>query len=204
MHLQLFKGSTDSPKRNWCFFWVCLQRSNPCVILPRREVLSLIANRLCTLAMCGVSHGPGPEQLPPPRSLLLTPQNTAGCAGRATQGAATRVLMQRPPWILHAPSDRLLPTTSTKQPSMTSCSGHLLMPSTQVSGTATVCILPYLSESQGRAQERTWRGAATREHGLQPHGLSTWHRLRTALAFPGRVSLGALHMTLDGSDHLRD
>lgn len=82
-------------KRNPCFFWGCLQRSNPCVIFPHREVFPLIANRLCTFAMCGVSRGPA-EQPPPPAA-----SSNCGRPPRV-QPPRSQVSCGRPPWALRA------------------------------------------------------------------------------------------------------
>lgn len=155
--------SKDSRKRNPCFFWGCLQRSNPCVIFPRREVLPLIANHLCTFAMCGVSRGPA-EQPPPPAASSNCGGHPGCSLHRVRSPAGGRPGLSAPT----TPPPR--PTLVTphrgspvEQPSLTSYPGHLLVPSIQPSGPGHMRILPSPSGSQGKPRKGSGRRVATGE-----------------------------------------
>lgn len=191
VHLQLFKRSKENGKRSRCFFWGCLQRSNPCVIFPRREVLPLIANRLCTLAMCGVSLVQALSSSLHPQ-LPFNCRNPAGPAGgppREQPGA-------RMPSLPHSPRspDRLLPTRAAKQPSLTSSrdtfrafhpgqrQGHSVCPSE-----------PFWKpgKSAGREVAEGWPPEGTASSLRPPQGPRRHRSLQ-------KVSLGASQVTLNG------
>lgn len=99
-----------------------------------------------------------------------------------------------------------LPTGTAEQPSLNSHSGHLLVPSTWVSSTASELSLLRLSLSQPAngsllkpheyPEGEVGRGVATGDCGLQPHYLHTV-AVRATLVPPGKVRLGASHGTLD-------
>ena len=113
-----FSKEVRARKRNRCFFWSCLQRSNLCVIFSHREVLPLIANRLCTLAMCGVSRGRGPEKQAPSTlqfSFNSTEHNSLGHPGSSH---AELCASRRPPCIapLPLPTRPWLPTRMASSP----------------------------------------------------------------------------------------
>lgn len=91
----------------------------------------MIANRLCTLAMCGVSRGRGPEKQAPSTlqfSFNSTEHNSLGHPGSSH---AELCASRRPPCI---PPPSPCPPAPGSPPGwpaalLTSCSGHLLEPS---------------------------------------------------------------------------
>lgn len=160
----------------------------------------MIANRLCTLAMCGLSHGGGPErQGPSTRSFLLTPQSTAGHRPGHPGSRHRRALCVHAEASLHSPLP--LPTRQGSPPGrpaalLTSCSGHLLEPSTPgqqhgLSGSQRA-ISPLL-EGSAIAQESKWVEEWPPEGMASSLAASTAHRPMPALAPPGRC-LWELHM----------
>lgn len=217
VHLQLLKGSDEPVKETGAFSGAVYREITPVSFFPRREVLPLIANRLCTLAMCGVSRDRGPEQQGPstPRRFFTSSTEHS----RLLAGPPRELPPQSPlPACVREaslPPSLPLPTRAASS-LLTSCPGHLLEPSTlgqqhSVSGNQQAKGPPP-PQASATAQERKWAGerppggVATRGRGHLPlpcclPPLTRQGTDRAALAPPEKVSFACLRVIFDGLDY---
>lgn len=158
----------------------------------------MIANRLCTLAMCGVSRGRGPEKQAPSTlqfSFNSTEHNSLGHPGSSH---AELCASRRPPCI---PPPSPCPPAPGSPPGwpaalLTSCSGHLLEPSIprqQHSLSASHGASSPLLKGSAGVHFWKWAEEGPPESMAASLAASTGRRWRAALAPPGR-SLLELHM----------